>query len=100
MFFIFCNSILSGHSMLCPYLLGYRILHLSLFDYKHLNVGTYHGTSEKTTKIGDKTLIPFSADVAGHVPTIKMLFYSVSFHYCFDTWLTSHKIDVEFHWFF
>lgn len=55
MFFIFCNSILSGHSMLCPYLLGYRILHLSLFDYKHLNVGTYHGTSEKTTKIRDNT---------------------------------------------
>ena len=34
--------------MLCPYLYGCRVLHISLSDYKRLNVGTYHGTSEKS----------------------------------------------------
>ncbi len=37
-----------GHTVVCPYLSGCRVLHLSLSDYKRLNVGTYHGTSEKS----------------------------------------------------
>ena len=48
---ITCNYL----ACVCPYLHSYRILPLNLSDYKHLNVGTYHGTSEKTTIIGDNT---------------------------------------------
>ncbi len=45
-----------GHTIVCPYLHGYRILHLNLYDYQCLNVGTYHGTSERTNQnLGNTT---------------------------------------------